>query len=248
MDLVHALKDVFVSSGAGWVLGLLGLSSLVTAFVVVERLLFYREILGRELPALLAFVQARFEGKDQDGVRQRLAASKALEAFVALAAFDAMPRGLEAAERAVAAATAMQRERLEARLTVLGTIGSNAPFVGLLGTVIGIIEAFDALGLKGAFGASAAGEAQQASALVMASIAEALVTTAVGLLVAIPATVAYNGFHRRIERSLSAAEALSNTVLSHLLRPCDATPEVEHGQTHVHGHAHHALPKSHIER
>ncbi|MBM4360592.1 MAG: MotA/TolQ/ExbB proton channel family protein, partial [Deltaproteobacteria bacterium] len=80
-----------------------------------------------------------------------------------------------------------ERTRLEARLAFLGTVGNNAPFVGLFGTVIGVIQAFEELGhgAPGHGGASSA--AQVASQAVMGSIAEALVATAVGIAVALPA-------------------------------------------------------------
>jgi biopolymer transport protein ExbB len=89
---------------------------------------------------------------------------------------------------------------------VLGTLGSNAPFIGLLGTVIGIVMAFDALGAAGPTGAP--------PAAVMCAIAEALVATAVGLFVAIPAVVAYNAFQRRVRVLLGGTDALAQKLLS----------------------------------
>ena len=97
---------------------------------------------------------------------------------------------------------------LERWLAYFGTLGNNAPFIGLFGTVIGVIAAFEALGQHGA--------AQVASQLVMASIAEALVATAVGILVALPAVVAFNYFQRRVASLLTGTEVLSNLVLAYL--------------------------------
>ena len=96
----------------------------------------------------------------------------------------------------MAGAAALQRMKLERRLAYLGTLGNNAPFIGLFGTVIGVIGAFDELG-----GGQDAGARRAAAgaAAVMASIAEALVATAVGLAVAIPAVAAYNYFQRLIK-------------------------------------------------
>ena len=79
---------------------------------------------------------------------------------------------------------------LEARLPILGTIASTAPFIGLLGTVIGIIRAFKAVSVSLGGGPS----------VVANGIAEALITTAFGIMVAIPAIVAYNYFNSRLER------------------------------------------------
>jgi biopolymer transport protein ExbB len=93
-------------------------------------------------------------------------------------------------------------------LAYLGTLGSNAPFIGLLGTVVGIIMAFDALGSGTA--------TAETSALLMASIAEALVATAIGLAVAIPAIVAFNYFQRRIKTITTNSEALGRVLIGWL--------------------------------
>lgn len=82
-----------------------------------------------------------------------------------------------------------QKIQLEARLSFLATIGSNAPFVGLLGTIFGVIEAFNALGVE---------PAGSTAPIVMLGIAKALLATAVGLLVAIPAISAYNYLRKQV--------------------------------------------------
>jgi biopolymer transport protein ExbB/TolQ len=87
-------------------------------------------------------------------------------------------------------------------ITVLGTIGSIAPFVGLFGTVVGIIHAFQAIAQNAGGGPS----------LVSKGIAEALITTALGLFVAIPAVFAYNMFTRRIERIAEDMELCAEEV------------------------------------
>ena len=93
--------------------------------------------------------------------------------------------------------------RLERWLAYLGTLGNNAPFIGLFGTVIGVIGAFEELG-HGAEPAAGRQRRAVASHPVMASIAEALVATAVGILVALPAVAAFNYFQRRIASLLLA--------------------------------------------
>ncbi|NBU19852.1 hypothetical protein EBS43_00345 [bacterium] len=104
---------------------------------------------------------------------------------------------------------AVIRSRLawDRNLATLATIGSNAPFVGLFGTVLGIIKSFHDL-------------AQQTnsthSQLISSGISEALVATAVGLLVAIPAVVAYNVFQRRVKAALAEAEALKSFLIGRL--------------------------------
>lgn len=88
-------------------------------------------------------------------------------------------------------------------LVVLGTIGSIAPFVGLLGTVVGIIHAFRAI----------AENAGGGPGVVANGIAEALITTALGLFVAIPAVVAYNAYGRKVERISEDMELCAQEIL-----------------------------------
>ncbi|MGE4233590.1 MAG: MotA/TolQ/ExbB proton channel family protein [Bacteriovoracia bacterium] len=99
------------------------------------------------------------------------------------------------------------RLKAEKRLGWLATISSNAPFIGLFGTVLGIIRAFHDLSL-GTPGSTTN------SGIVTAGISEALVATAVGLFVAIPAAVAYNHFHRKIKDLLLSAEKTKNSIFA----------------------------------
>ena len=107
------------------------------------------------------------------------------------------PRERRNVARQVAWAASQEETRLESRLSFLATTGSSAPFIGLFGTVVGIIDAFAAI--------SQAGSASLA--VVAPGIAEALIATAVGLLAAIPATIFYNVFISRL-RELHDAIAL----------------------------------------
>jgi biopolymer transport protein TolQ len=113
-----------------------------------------------------------------------------------------LPEGID---RAVRSYLSVERTKLEQGLTTLATLGSNAPFIGLFGTVLGIIQAFGALATQ-----------SSASASVMTGISEALVATAVGLFVAIPAVVAYNIFSRQMKKVLVESEALRDLYLSRI--------------------------------
>jgi biopolymer transport protein ExbB len=96
-----------------------------------------------------------------------------------------------------------QRSKLEKNLNVLGTLGNIAPLIGLFGTVVGIIRAFHALAVSGSAGPS----------VISAGIAEALVTTASGLVVAVPAVIFYNYFLRRVGNVMTEIESVSKKVL-----------------------------------
>jgi biopolymer transport protein ExbB len=116
------------------------------------------------------------------------------------------PATIEAAARCY---MQKKRQELEKGLAILATLGSNAPFVGLFGTVLGIIKAFSALSADQA-------ASQAASQAVMSSVAMALAATAAGLLVAIPAVVAFNYFNSRLRNIITNCESLKNFYLSRL--------------------------------
>ena len=105
--------------------------------------------------------------------------------------------GTEQMDRSIRAYLQEERTQMEKGLTLLATIGSNAPFVGLFGTVLGIIQAFSALSGSGA--GTGAGE-------VMGGVSEALIATAVGIFVAIPAIVYFNILSRTIRELISECE------------------------------------------
>lgn len=116
-----------------------------------------------------------------------------------LSARDLSP---EALEQVLSAQESAEGRHLESGLGLLGTIGSNAPFIGLFGTVCGILDAFAALGQTGG--------GPQA---VMTAIAEALVATAIGLLVAIPAIWLYNSLQLRLQEILARSRELRTLMV-----------------------------------
>lgn len=212
MEIVLFLKNLLVSTGTAWVLWLLIGLSLGSVGVIVERWLVFRSR-SADLHALTGALDQTLARGDRAAALQLLAEQPSMPARVASAGLRLAGHGAEAAHRGMESAMAVERSVLDGRLAYLGTLGNNAPFVGLFGTVIGVILAFDHLGME--TGATAAA-GQAASAAVMAAIAEALVATAVGIAVALPAVAAYNYFQRRIACMLGDAEALSKLVLAYL--------------------------------
>ncbi len=210
---VDAIKTLFLHAGAGWVLWLLGLLSLASVSVALERWLYFRKRRGDVRALSEQLDRLLWDTKIAEAI-DMLQKSPAVAASVAASGLRLASLGPEAVERAMASATALERSKLEARLAFLGTLGNNAPFVGLFGTVIGVIQAFEQLG-TGQDGGAAAAASQS---LVMSAIAEALVATAVGIAVALPAVAAYNYLQRQVAALLSEAEVLTNLVLAYLLR------------------------------
>jgi biopolymer transport protein ExbB/TolQ len=174
--------------GSSWVMYLLLGLSVFSIGAMIERALYFRkrsddvDELGERLISLL-------EQGDREGAEALLGKSPSVEASVLAPAMRYFACGPEAVADAVESGMIRARMELERGSTLLGTLGNNAPFIGLFGTVIGVIIAFHQLG-----------SSQSASSMnaVMGGIAESLVATGVGLFVAIPAVVAYNLIQKRI--------------------------------------------------
>src|SRR4051812_247240 len=190
----------FTLMGAGWVLWLLVGLSVLSVTVIVERgVYFWRRRMSHRFPRLLALAQA---GDLADA--GEIAEGDSMEAEVARVA-GLRSRNHEQVAEAISSVIEKRRLSYEQGLFILGTLGNNAPFVGLFGTVLGIIRAFADLAVtgKGAGGAAS---------VVMAGISEALVATAVGLFVAIPAVLAFNVFQRLLKRVTGRSQALAHAV------------------------------------
>jgi biopolymer transport protein ExbB len=221
MNVVESVKELFLQSGAGWVMWFLFGLSAITLGVALERWLYFRSV-GGDLPALAARLDAHLQARAVEEAIAELSAGKSVAGAVAVAGLRLSNMGPAAAEKAMLSAAALERSRLEKRLAFLGTVGNNAPFIGLFGTVIGVIVAFEELG-HGAPGHATAGAAGQvASQAVMSSIAEALVATAVGIFVALPAVALNNLLHRQVAGMLSGTEVVSNLVLAYLSKTSQA--------------------------
>jgi biopolymer transport protein ExbB len=198
--------------GAEWVSWVLVAVSILGSAVVIDRLL------------LLARTRERFD-------ELRLALAAALDrgdAAAALAAVggDSLIRNVlragltlaargerrgEPVEQAMLGSLAAERARYDARLSSLLTIGNVGPLIGLLGTVIGIVQAFNQLGKLGTVQAAN-------NSVVMASIGEALVTTGLGIGVSIPAVVVYNAIRAHLGERVKQSEALQRQVVAALPR------------------------------
>lgn len=190
---------------AEWVLWLLILLSLASVAVMIERAVFFLKRRVQVDTTRHALDDALAAG-DFDKAQAILAAQDSFETNVALFGLRAYHRGPDAVAELLDGAEEKERLRYTKRLAFLATVGSNAPFIGLFGTVLGIIRAFKDMSSNMA----------DASGTVMAGISEALIATAVGLLVAIPAVVAYNAFIGAVKTKAGDARLLAKTLLSHL--------------------------------
>lgn len=193
-------------AGSTWVLWLLLALSVFSFAAMLERWLFFRRHKD-DFDALRSRVSRHLVNDDFDGARAVLEKSPSIEARVVREALAWRRGGPEAVADAVESELGVAKKELERGTNLLGTLGNNAPFVGLFGTVLGVIEAFHQL---------SGGPAKAAMGNVMSGIAEALVATGVGLFVALPAVVAYNIAQKRIGEIENDTIALSKIVTAAL--------------------------------
>jgi biopolymer transport protein ExbB/TolQ len=194
------------SIGAEWVLWLLLALSIVSIALMVERwMYFFRTRVDSD--DLAARLDEQLRARNLQAAWQLVKDTQAycIESAVVAAGLIALRGGAAASSEAMQSVKARMRPALDANLSILATIGSNAPFVGLLGTVLGIVNAAHEL---------TAGGSQNNPNAVMGGVFEALVATAVGLFVAIPAVVAYNLFQRRVRKRLAGVDSLAHLILS----------------------------------
>ncbi len=173
-----ALMRALAFTGGDWVIYILIACSVLTVAVIVERAI----VLSRER-------------------KERAVAARILKAGQ-----DKTPEGVYIVEETMAQALNAERRFLETRMIILNTLGNNAVYVGLFGTVLGVIKAFHDLSMQGGGGAE----------VVMQGLSEALIATATGLLVAIPCVIAYNIFQKQIREILTDAESLSKLLVAKL--------------------------------
>lgn len=193
--------------GAEWVMWLLIALAALCAIVAVERLYLFTST-GIDVPATARKLLQLLDRGDVDEAKALVVRAKAMEERVLGDALSMYSGGADAVEEIAAASLIRERQRYERALGVLGTVGSNAPFVGLLGTVIGVILAFAELGRNPKGGLEVVGP----------GISEALVATAVGLLVAIPAVVLFNYFKNELKKRVGDTDFLCRLVVAQLKR------------------------------
>jgi biopolymer transport protein ExbB/TolQ len=193
----------FAQLGATWVLWLLIALSVLSIGVMIDRALWFR---GREVDVdrLTRELRGAFERNEVDRFVAKYKDDTSVAAQVALQGLAERERGPDAVAEAMQGARIRWRGAADKHLIILGTLGNNVPFIGLFGTVLGVINAFEHLRVK-----TAAAEDKT-----LDLIAEALAATAFGLMVAIPAVIAFNYFTRRLRSMIGGADETAHTVLS----------------------------------
>lgn len=202
MNLSSAFVD-FAQLGADWVLWVLIGLSIVSVGVMIDRYLWLRQR-DTDTETFLREVRGAFQRNEIERLQTKYKDDLSIPVHVALRGIAERDNGPDAVAEAMHAERARWRKGADRNLMLLGTLGNNVPFIGLFGTVLGVINAFQNLTVK----------SSEAEAQTLGAIAEALVATAVGLLVAIPAVIAFNTFTRKIKLIMGSADEVAHSVLS----------------------------------
>jgi biopolymer transport protein ExbB len=209
MATTMSLLEIFRSGGP--IMWPLVIFSLVTVAIIIERSINLRSsrIVDR---GLVERVTALAESGRPDRAANVCRETPGMFASILLPGLDLAHKGEVIAKEAVEDAGRHEATRLTRYLGALGTVAAVSPLLGLLGTVTGMIEVFDTISRQGA------GNAAELSS----GISQALITTATGLLVAIPALIAHNYFHAKVEWIMADLEGSSLRALHGLYRATEA--------------------------
>jgi biopolymer transport protein ExbB len=191
--------------GDVWVLYLLVLASVASVAVVIERWVSFRNNKGDVSAFMDSLARSLEKGDIKEAVKIAEASGRS-EAKVVLEGLNNIKKGPATVEEVMTSRWIREKMSMEKNLVFLATLGNNAPFIGLFGTVLGIIKAFNDLAITG----------QSGIAVVMSGISSALIATALGIFVAIPAVIANNYFVSRMKQTQSNSESLSHIVMAYL--------------------------------
>lgn len=199
---MKSLLTALALTGGDWVIWALALASLAAVAAMIDRFLLLKAE-TEALNGLRAPLLKALESGDEDDARKALADFPGSAARTLLAILERIPAGSQAASEYMFASLSDERRVLERWMLLLGTLGNNAPFIGLFGTVLGVIKAFHDLAQSGA-----------GPEVVMAGLSEALVATAVGLLVALPCVFAFNLLSKRVKDLAAETQSLGRRMIA----------------------------------
>jgi biopolymer transport protein ExbB len=201
MDTLFKIAEASAHS----ILYLMGFLSLVSVAIMIERFFALKKISSQSSGMAQGFKNV-IANQNLDEIQKLSEDSMSLEGrALGYGMVFVKNHGSSGLDELFNSFKAVEKPALEKNLTVLGTIASNAPYVGLLGTVMGIMKAFNDL----------ANSPGQGNEVVMAGIAHALVSTAIGLAVAIPAVVAFNYFQKQVGQVLANIDAARDLCLAY---------------------------------
>ncbi|MBN8536353.1 MAG: MotA/TolQ/ExbB proton channel family protein [Deltaproteobacteria bacterium] len=190
-------------ASANFILIFMGFLSVLSLAIIIERFFSLNKLSKNSLQIGLKFKEV-IETQDTQRVPELAHYDQALEGKALKYGINHITKNsAEGLDELFSSFKTMEKPKLEGNLYILGTIASNAPYIGLLGTVMGIMKAFNDLG-------NAPGQGNE---VVMAGIAHALVSTAIGLGLAIPAVISFNLFQKKVSLILANIDASKDLCL-----------------------------------
>ncbi|TGM72108.1 MotA/TolQ/ExbB proton channel family protein [Leptospira mtsangambouensis] len=194
----------YVELGEELVFITMAVASVIALAVFAERLIYFKKSLGKKNEDYLTEVRTSLQEEPEIHWKTDAGEESIYTRFIQFA-LNQLKLGRKGLDESLDGQILSEKLELEKRLPILNTLGNNAPFIGLLGTVLGVIKAFYGLGTLGSSGAE----------VVMRSISTALLATAAGLAVAIPVVMANNYFSRKSKVILQNLEILKKELLSY---------------------------------
>jgi biopolymer transport protein ExbB len=191
-----------VLSMGGFTMYVLLFCSVLSVGVIIDRLLSYARKARVKRPSFMEGIREALKKRDFDGAMTACRETDSPFAKVVLAGLEKAGRAEKLVGNVMERQIAIEVGGLERFTSIVGTIGNIAVYIGLFGTVLGIIRAFRDISAAGSGGMD----------VVIGGVAEALITTATGLAVAVPSVILYNYFSRRIERFQTDMELAASEV------------------------------------
>ncbi|PJZ80566.1 MotA/TolQ/ExbB proton channel family protein [Leptospira meyeri] len=216
----------FVDLGEKIIFLVMLFASILAIAVFIERLIVYKRNFNKESESLLDSLTLLIRHRDLKGTEKLLETHPMENSYTRFMHFvlEREKENHKGLEELMEGKILKEKLGLEERLPVLNTLGNNTPFIGLLGTVLGVIKAFYGLGTLGNSGAE----------VVMRSISTALLATAAGLAVAIPVVMANNYFTRKMKLIIGHLEILSKEIHASFItsgkhnQSSSSTPNIHH--------------------
>ena len=187
----------------GFTMYILLFCSLISVTILLERLLYYRRLSKAERPEFMMKIKRALKNGNLDRAMEICRDTVAPFSNVVFSGLELHDRHGKEISNAMEREITIETTRLERYVSIIATIGNTAVYIGLFGTVLGIIRAFHDIAAAGAGG----------MAIVIGGVAEALVCTATGLFVAIPAVIAYNYFTKRVEHFINDMELCASELI-----------------------------------
>jgi len=187
----------------GFTMYILLFCSLLSVTILLERIIYYRKRSKTKREEFMIRIEKALMGRNIERAMEICKGTSAPFSHVVCSGLELFGRQEKEISNAMERVMTIETTKLEQYTSIVGTIGNTAVYIGLFGTVLGIIRAFHDIATAGAGGMS----------IVIGGVAEALVCTAAGLFVAIPAVIAYNYFIKRVDHFVDDMELCASELI-----------------------------------